>query len=522
MLIKDNTITSEYVNVYSLNDKKIGIPIFQRFYDWKDKEIVQFKEDLLKVIDDQSVQLYFLDFIYYEEDGKIKFADGQQRIVTLNNLIKAIKDISKELSIEIEEIELFDISYDVFANNEKYKTHFQNYAAAPFKKVYLNLHQFIKENVSRLNDFVKVIKNNIFVFQKKCSNADDAFNIFQQINTGGKPLSKDEVIKTALDQYSVAYDIHFDTSKIKDVRQSLISYYKLISQNYDKNFDNMEIITFLHEYVTKDKPTFRNFVDTISLLNTLCNCPIRYVINYINRNTLMDVLNILAMKQIDINTSHSHLQKIVIPLCMMSVVLTLNGGSPTTFRYLLNEIVDDIKNNVSPDDINFKLISKINSEPITWQISLTDFTNKLGDITTTRNMKKALLIMDVICRNISGTINVNTINLEHIYPQNPDHEWAGNGWPSHREQQKKLIDNIGNYLLLCESVNKGIQNQYITNKVVKYNSIIARDIILQTPMNTVDFEKFENEQSDYIYERQKIIAKSIQENLPLGRVLIKN
>lgn len=522
MLIKDNTITSEYVNVYSLNDKKIGIPIFQRFYDWKDKEIVQFKEDLLKVIDDQSVQLYFLDFIYYEEDEKIKFADGQQRIVTLNNLIKVIKDVSKELSIEIEDIELFDISYDVFANNEKYKTHFQNYATAPFKKVYLNLYQFIKENVSRLNDFVKVIKNNIFVFLKKCSNADDAFNIFQQINTGGKPLSKDEVIKTSLDQYSLAYEIHFDTSKIKDVRQSVISYYKLISQNYDKNFDNMEIITFLREHVTKDKPTFRNFVDAIGLLNTLGNNPIRYVINYINRNTLMDVLNILAMKHININTSHTHLQKIVIPLCMMSVVLTLNGGSPTTFRYLLNEIVDDIKSDVPPDDINFKLISKINSEPITWQISLTDFTNKLGDITTTRNMKKALLIMDVICRNISGTINVNTINLEHIYPQNPDYEWAGNGWPSHREQQKELIDNIGNYLLLCDSVNKSIQNQYITNKVVKYNSIIARDIILQTPMNTVDFTKFENEQSNYIYDRQKYIAKSIQENLPLGRVLIKN
>ena len=522
MLIKDNSIKSEYVNVYSLNDKKIGIPIFQRFYDWKDKEIVQFKEDLLKVIDDQSVQLYFLDFIYYEEDGKIKFADGQQRIVTLNNLIKAIKNISKELSIEIEEIELFDISYDVFANNEKYKTHFQNYATAPFKKVYLNLYQFIKENVNRLNDFVKVIKNNIFIFLKKCSNADDAFNIFQQINTGGKPLSKDEVIKTALDQYSVAYDIYFNTSKIKDVRQSLISYYKLISQNYDKNFDNMEIITFLREHVTKDKPTFRNFVDTISLLNTLGNSPIRYVISYINRSTLMDVLNILAMKQIDINTSHEHLQKIVIPLCMMSVVLTLNGGSPTTFRYLLNEIVDDIKNNVSPNEINFKLINKINSESITWQINLTDFTNKSCDITTTRNIKKDLLIMDVICRNISGTINVDTINLEHIYPQNPDYEWAENGWPSHKEKQKELIDNIGNYLLLCESVNKGIQNQYITKKVVKYNSIIERDVILKTPMNTVDFERFENEQSLYIYKRQKIIAKSIQENLPLGRVLIKN
>ena len=150
MLIKDNTITSEYVNVYSLNNRKIGIPIFQRFYDWKDNEIIQFKEDLLKVIDDQSVQLYFLDFIYYEEDGKIKFADGQQRIVTLNNLIKVIKDVASEQSIQIEEIDLFDISYDVFANNKKYETHFYNYATAPFKKVYLNLYQFIKEELTPL------------------------------------------------------------------------------------------------------------------------------------------------------------------------------------------------------------------------------------------------------------------------------------------------------------------------------------------------------------------------------------
>lgn len=522
MLIKDNTITSDYVNIYSLNNKKIGIPIFQRFYDWKDNEVIQFKEDLLRVMDDQSVQLYFLDFIYYEEDGKIKFADGQQRIVTLNNLIKVIKDVANELSIQIDDIELFDISYDVFANNKKYETHFYNYATVPFKKVYINFYQFVKDNISRINDLIKVIKNNIFVFLKKCSNGDDAFNIFQQINTGGKPLSKDEVIKTALDQYSLAYNIDFDTSKMKEVRQSLISYYKLLSKNYDKNFDNMEIITFLREHVTKDKPTFKNFVDTINLLNTIGNSPIRYVINYINRSTLLDVLNILAMKHININTSQNHLQKIVVPLCMMSIVLTLNGGSPTTFRYLLNEVVDDIKNNVSPDNIKFKLIDKINSDPITWQINISDFTNKLGDVTTSRNMKKALLIIDVICRNISGTINVNTINLEHIYPQNPDFEWAGNGWPSHKEQQKELIDNIGNYLLLCDTVNKSIQNQYITHKVAKYNSIIARDIILQTPINSVDFNRFEQEQSAYIEERQKTIAKSIQDNLPLGKVLIKN
>lgn len=522
MIINNNTITSEYIRLYDWQSKSIGIPIFQRFYAWKEKEIVQFKEDLLNVMSNHTSQLYLLDFIYYEEGEKIKLADGQQRIVTLNNLIKVIKDVALEQKIDIDDIDLFDITYDVFSNQQKYDTHFNNYVTAPFKKVYLNLYDFVKANITKINDMISVIKNNIYVYMKKCSNADDAFNIFQQINTGGKPLSKDEVIKTALDQYSLAYGIRFDTSKIKEVRQSLISFYKLKSSNYDKNFDNMEIITFLREFVTKDRNTFQDFVDTIVLLNTIGNSPIRYVINYINRNTLLDVLNIMAMKHIDINTEHDYMTKIMIPLCMMSIVLTLNGGSPTTFRYLLNEIVDDIKNGILPSEINEKLINKINSDTTTWQININDFINKLGDITVSRGIKKALLILDVIYRNVSGTVNVNTINLEHIYPQNPDSEWAANGWPSHREQQKVLIDNIGNYLLLCENVNKQVQNQYITHKVAKYNSIITRDILLQTPMNTVDFNRFENEQTLYIDYRKTEIAKSIQAYLPLGRVLIKN
>lgn len=56
----------------------------------------------------------------------------------------------------------------------------------------------------------------------------------------------------------------------------------------------------------------------------------------------------------------------------------------------------------------------------------------------------------------------------------------------------------------------------------KYNCIILRDKILQAPMNSVDFSKFESEQNIYIHERQQAIAKSIQNNLPLGKVLIKN
>ncbi len=526
MLVNKESIQSKCINLYDLQKYKIGIPIFQRFYAWKEKETTQLKDDIIKIIgssniDNPDYQLYLLDFIYYEEDEKIKIADGQQRIVSINNLIKAIKDIAKEKNILIDDIELFDIEYDVFSNKQKYEKHFFNYPISPFKKVYLDFYDFVKKHISQINNIIKVIKNRIFIFAKKCDNADDAFTIFQQINTGGKPLTKDEVIKTALDQYSLAYDLKYDTSDMKDVRQSLISFYKYKKHNYDSKFDSIEIISFIKEYISKDKETFRDFVETVSILKSLEKNPIKYIISYINRQTIMDVVNILSMNKIDIIKESKYTTDLLIPLCMMSIVLSIKGGSPTSFRYLINDIIDGIKANKKPEELNKELINRINSDD-NWQIKLEDFEKALEKNEISRGIKKALLIIDVICRNKSGIINVNSINLEHIYPQRPDPEWAQNGWPSHREQQEEIIDNIGNYLLLNSEVNKKIQNQYITHKVDKYKKIITDDILLQTPMNIIDFDRFESEQINYINERKKQIAKYIQMNFPLGRVLIKN
>ncbi len=520
MIIQKNVISTNYETLYSYQTKKICIPIFQRFYSWKEKEICQFKEDMLEAAKDKTKDFYFLDFIYYIEDEKIKIADGQQRIVTLNNFIKALLKVANEQN-QVLDINLFDIKYDNFANQAKYVKHFTNYETAPFKKVYINLLNFVRTNKSFLNDFVYVIKNNIHVFMKKCNNADDAFEIFQQINTGGKPLTKDDVIKTALDQYSTAFGVPFSTKNMKDVKSSLISYYKLKTPSFSGNFGNMEIMTFLRCEVTKDKATFQNFVSSMKLLSSISESSIYYVINYINRNTLLDVPNVLSLKGIDVNTDKNWLNNVTIPLCLMSIVLTMNGGSPTSYRYLLNNVVSKIKSDENYNQISKFLINEINSNPSIWQISFNDFKNKLGDITIPRGIKKALLILDIICKNVSGTLNVKSINLEHIYPQNPDLEWDKNGWPCHQEDRLPLIDNIGNYLILCSSVNKSVSNKYITQKIPQYNDIISSDKMLQTPINTVDFKKFESEKESYIHSRQSDIAKSLQDELPLGKVIIK-
>ena len=128
--------------------------------------------------------------------------------------------------------------------------------------------------------------------------------------------------------------------------------------------------------------------------------------------------------------------------------------------------------------------------------------------------------MDVISHTTSSDLNVPSINLEHIYPQNPAPEWAMKNWPTDSEARALLIHNIGNYLLLNEEVNKKIKNKYIDQKVIEYKKIIPHDITLQTTLNTVDFDRFASERNAYIFERQNAIAEAIYNNFTLGSVLI--
>ena len=70
------------------------------------------------------------------------------------------------------------------------------------------------------------------------------------------------------------------------------------------------------------------------------------------------------------------------------------------------------------------------------------------------------------------------------------------------------------------AVNKKIKNKYITHKIVEYEKIIPKDIGLKTEMNTVDFNRFENEKENYIKYRQEKIADLVYDHFPLATVML--
>lgn len=522
MIVNENAFTIQYINLYSLIEYKIGIPIFQRFYAWNSQKT----SDILKDIDEfnlnEDKDFYLLDFICYIEDENIMIADGQQRLITINLLLKAINDIIDENGLNIQKCKLFNIYYEIEKYNEIYSKCFNNFICGPFKKVYIYLKNRMNARINKIDEIITIIKNKIYIYKKDCSNADDAFNIFEQINTGGKPLTKDDIVKTAIEQYSHIYNLNISINA-DELKRSIFSYYKYLTNSSVESFDNIALLGFLKKQIGKDRDSFSKFYNVSNLLSQERDYPIMGIFKYIHRVSLKSVVDIICMKRINLNDHFEYLSKIIIPLIMISVVFSIKKVNPSVLNTLSSSVIQNLNNGVSCNDIYYKIIEYVNENSASCKINFEDFEKYIGGDNNDNHapdIKKALLLLDIILSNRSGIINIHRINLEHIYPQSPSIEWASNGWPTAREEQKKIINNIGNQFILSETVNKSIGNKYISKKKERYIQALVNDRILNTEINNLDFDSFEHDKVDYVIKRQKKIAKYIKENYPLGQVLI--
>ena len=173
MIISNDSISLEYKNLYAETTNVINFPIFQRGYTWKKEQTENLIEDILTLVYEspsvrKTKQLYLLDFIWYEEDGVKKIADGQQRGVTLNILMLCINEYIENNKLPITPLKLFDFVYDDDEIQAKYQKFFgdKKRTTAPFGNVYKTMTKFVADYSKYIEDIIDVIKNNIFVYFK--------------------------------------------------------------------------------------------------------------------------------------------------------------------------------------------------------------------------------------------------------------------------------------------------------------------------------------------------------------------
>ena len=91
-------------------NKQFEVPIYQRRYDWSEKECEQLWNDILGAGADESILSYFLgSIVYIKEDNhhisslmeRCYLIDGQQRLATVSLLLAALGEAIEAESVEI-------------------------------------------------------------------------------------------------------------------------------------------------------------------------------------------------------------------------------------------------------------------------------------------------------------------------------------------------------------------------------------------------------------------------------------
>ena len=166
--------------LYTLeNLKNLKIPEYQRPYKWTEKNVNSLIDDIISNKDKSEYRLGTL--VFYKNKETLDIVDGQQRIVTLMLILRALSENYKKVN------ELYD------AKNELWGHKFNNPISQ--NNIFKN-YQLIKQRINDFDEptvdflltkctFVKIVLNDV----------SEAFQFFDSQNSRGKELEPHDLLK---------------------------------------------------------------------------------------------------------------------------------------------------------------------------------------------------------------------------------------------------------------------------------------------------------------------------------------
>jgi uncharacterized protein with ParB-like and HNH nuclease domain len=280
-------------------DKQIGqmlgeayyrIPRFQRPYSWDHVNVEEFWNDT--IVENQGD--YFIgNFVVYEDKGTLGVVDGQQRLTTITLLLCALRNafsqqgdanLAKGLHNLIERSDIKADKYYVLQTETSYpyfQEHIQKFNGKPEVADEVGPEErLLKQAFEYLNGNIQAVVNaidnqpNLSSTKKKekiqnelskirdrvlslnviftsLENDDDAYIIFETLNTRGKDLTLSDLVKSHLSRLLKPSNKGVDLTKDK---------WGEINELFEESQADLSVSTFIHhhwlsryEYITEKK-----------------------------------------------------------------------------------------------------------------------------------------------------------------------------------------------------------------------------------------------------------------------------
>ncbi len=508
------------------------IPRFQRPYSWSRENIEDFWNDI--VVD--SVGDYFIGSMVVYEIAKSIFGvvDGQQRLTTITIMLGSIRDAfskigekklakgtqglieKKDINNESKFILITESSYPFFHEKiQKFGDTDEDFG--DLKKEELNIEsafKIIKEKINQeLNsitdsvvikeedkhkkkiEFLKKIRDKIlglkliYIF---LTNQDDAYLIFETLNTRGKDLRVSDLVKSHLVKLLPKKNADVDLSKDKWTQILEI----IEGSNEDLSIDTFLLHFWLSKYeYTTSKKLFKlikkqvrkvnaqNFLNELKVNAQLYRSILdmeykNWSKNEIELDKSLRAINIFKVKQpipmllsvlreyenrtIKLKAAKDIIKSIEYFHFIFTAVTSQrsSGGISLMYAYHARELessADANAKSVSLNALKKKLKDKIPS--------LGEFNANFYDIYTTSKISKykslvryILIKYDQYCRkknNLNTSIDYDSLTIEHIYPENPNSEV---------KLEDELVGLLGNLILVDHNLNEKLGTKPFNEK----------------------------------------------------------
>lgn len=502
------------------------IPRFQRPYSWEKEHVTDFWNDVIVESEDD----YFIGsmVVYRQEKGYYGIVDGQQRLTTITIMLSALRNAMnsynfKDLALGIHaliERNNIDNKPEYVLTSESSYPYLQEYiqklgepdlSVMPLEEertlqgafrltedlINQELNSTKNDTTStetigdRIHNKLRLIRDKLLdlkVIFIELDNEDDAYLIFETLNTRGKDLNSSDLIKNHFTKLLKAYNSNVDSTKEKwaQIRENIeestadldvdsyllhfwLSKYDFVTQKklfkeIKKHVGKDEAKTFLEQllmdsetYRSIHEPSYRDWkkeeanivigLEALNLFRVKLQTP---TVLSVLREYFAGTLSKASAERMILAISKFH-------FIFTTITSQRSSGGVSQMYASYAKRLSRAENTQSKNIVITELKDKLKQRIPGYDEFALNFAQVIFTKTQSKQKKLVQYILASIHRHghIGYPVDYENMTIEHLYPENPKNT---------KKLDDKTTGRLGNLILIDQSLNEKLANKDFKQK----------------------------------------------------------